>query len=68
MDGYEQHPCGRPLGMVFDTLGNNLIVAHSYLGIFLVDIDTGKKSHLVKNDDIIGEKVRRIGIIFKLIP
>lgn len=59
MDPYESYPCGRPLGMVFDTLGNNLIVAHSLLGIFEVNLETGEKKHLVKNDEVIGEKVSR---------
>jgi hypothetical protein len=58
MEPYESHPCGRPLGMEFDTLGNNLIVSHSYHGIFEVNIDSGEKIHLVKNDEVIGENVR----------
>ena len=58
MDPYESVACGRPLGMDFDTLGNNLIVSHSYLGIFEVNIESGEKKHLVKNDEVIGENVR----------
>ena len=58
MDSFESVPCGRPLGMDFDTLGNNLIVSHSYHGIFEVNIDSGEQKHLVKNDEVIGENVR----------
>lgn len=58
MEPYESVPCGRPLGMNFDTLGNNLIVSHSYHGIFEVNIETGEKTQLVKHDEVIGENVR----------
>lgn len=50
-------PCGRPLGMAFDTLGDFLIVMHSSLGIFEVDLKTGQKNNLVDADKVIGVKV-----------
>lgn len=34
--------CGRPLGLAFDTKGNNLIVMDSATGIFELNIDTNK--------------------------
>ncbi|KAG5679181.1 hypothetical protein PVAND_008770 [Polypedilum vanderplanki] len=52
---YELIPCGRPLGMNFDTLGNNLIVMHSYDGIYEVNLDSGDKKLLVSRDTIIGK-------------
>jgi hypothetical protein len=43
--------------MVFDTLGNNLIVAHSSKGIFEVNLDSGKIKQLVLENQVIGETV-----------
>lgn len=57
-DSDESSPCGRPLGMAFDTIGDNLIVMHSLQGVFEVDLKTGKKNQLVSESDIIGNKVR----------
>ncbi|CRL06686.1 CLUMA_CG019603, isoform A [Clunio marinus] len=50
----DKAPCGRPLGMAFDTIGNNLIVMHTYQGIFEVDLINGNKKLLVSSKDIIG--------------
>lgn len=43
----EEKICGRPLGLAFDTQGNNLIVADAYYGIWLVNLSNGKKTQLV---------------------
>lgn len=52
----EEAICGRPLGMAFDTIGNNLIVADAYYGIWSVDLKTGKKQQLVTpNEELDGE-------------
>lgn len=61
-DNYETFPCGRPLGMAFDVLGNNLIVIHSSLGVFEVNLENGEKKVLVSDDDVIGEDVRILSI------
>lgn len=54
----EESVCGRPLGMAFDTIGNNLIVADGYYGIWLVDLKTGKKQQLVApTEELDGEEV-----------
>lgn len=44
---------GRPLGMNFDTIGDNLIVADAYYGIFEVNLKTGAKKQLIGADEII---------------
>lgn len=49
--------CGRPLGMAFDTLGNNLIVADAYYGIWSVDLATGKKTQLISPTEELDGKV-----------
>lgn len=53
----ENVPCGRPLGMAFDTIGNNLIVMHSLQGVFTVDVTTGEKTQLVSEKDVMGDDV-----------
>ncbi|XP_321354.6 adipocyte plasma membrane-associated protein Hemomucin [Anopheles gambiae] len=50
---YSERVCGRPLGLDFDTKGNNLIVADPYLGIWQVHIKTGDKKLLVPKDKAI---------------
>uniref|UniRef100_A0A182S9V2 Strictosidine synthase conserved region domain-containing protein n=1 Tax=Anopheles maculatus TaxID=74869 RepID=A0A182S9V2_9DIPT len=52
---YSERICGRPLGLDFDTKGNNLIVADPYLGIWQVHIKTGEKKLLVSKDKAIIE-------------
>uniref|UniRef100_A0A182M2S7 Strictosidine synthase conserved region domain-containing protein n=1 Tax=Anopheles culicifacies TaxID=139723 RepID=A0A182M2S7_9DIPT len=52
---YSERICGRPLGIDFDTKGNNLIVADPYLGIWQVHIKTGEKKLLVSKDKAIIE-------------
>ena len=53
----EKVPCGRPLGMEFDTISDSLIVMHSFQGIFQVDLKTGSKKQLVSEKEIIGVEV-----------
>lgn len=53
----EEHICGRPLGMAFDTQGNNLIVADAYFGLWEVNLDTSEKKQLVSPNQVIGVKV-----------
>lgn len=45
--------------MEFDTIGDNLIVMHSYSGVFEVDLKTGEKKQLVSEKDVIGDEVRQ---------
>lgn len=54
----ENIPCGRPLGMAFDTISNSLIVMQSLQGVFAVDLTTGEKTQLVHEKDVIGDVVR----------
>lgn len=53
----EEHICGRPLGMAFDTQGDNLIVADAYYGIWEVNLKTNEKKQLVSPDQVIGVNV-----------
>lgn len=43
--------------MAFDTLGNNLIVADAYYGIWSVDLGNGKKTQLVTPNEELDGKV-----------
>ncbi|XP_053681052.1 adipocyte plasma membrane-associated protein Hemomucin-like [Anopheles nili] len=52
---FSERICGRPLGMDFDTKGNNLIVADPYLGIWQVHIKTGELKLLVSKTNAIIE-------------
>ncbi|XP_065079214.1 adipocyte plasma membrane-associated protein Hemomucin [Ochlerotatus camptorhynchus] len=52
----EEEICGRPLGLAFDTQGNNLIVADAYYGIWLVDLINGDKIQLVSRDVVLDGK------------
>jgi adipocyte plasma membrane-associated protein len=53
----EEHICGRPLGLAFDTQGDNLIVADTYYGLWEVDLKTNQKKQLVKPETNIGINV-----------
>lgn len=53
----EEDICGRPLGMAFDTQGDNLIVADTYYGLWEVDLKTNQKKQLVKPETTIGVNV-----------
>lgn len=56
----EEEVCGRPLGLAFDTQGNNLIVADGYYGIYEVNLANGDKKQLVSRDVILdGKTVNR---------
>lgn len=55
----EEHICGRPLGLAFDTQGNNLIVADAYYGLWEVNLKTNQKKQLVTPDQVIGVNVRQ---------
>lgn len=61
---YEEQKCGRPLGMDFDTIGNNLIVADAYYGIWQVDITNGKKKLLISPNQELDGKIKRKAKIF----
>ncbi|XP_062706485.1 adipocyte plasma membrane-associated protein Hemomucin-like [Aedes albopictus] len=65
---YHERECGHPLGIAFDTQGNNLIVIEPYFGIYQVQIKTGQKKLLVPLDQIIegGKKSRKPGIPMNL--
>ncbi|XP_005175371.2 adipocyte plasma membrane-associated protein Hemomucin [Musca domestica] len=52
----EESRCGRPLGLAFDTQGNNLLVADAYYGIWQVDLDSHKKKLLVSPQQVLPGK------------
>lgn len=55
----EEDVCGRPLGLAFDTQGNNLIVADAYYGIWEVNLANGDKKRLVSRDLVLDGEVKR---------
>lgn len=61
---FEESRCGRPLGMAFDTLGNNLIVADAYYGLWEVDLSNGKKKLLISAQQELDGKIKRKAKIF----
>ncbi|XP_034662395.1 adipocyte plasma membrane-associated protein isoform X2 [Drosophila subobscura] len=63
-DIYEESRCGRPLGLAFDTQGNNLIVADAYYGLWQVDLKTNKKTLLVSPAQELDGKVKRPAKVF----
>lgn len=50
----QEHICGRPLGLAFDTIGDNLIVADAYYGIYEVNLKTAATNQLISTDNEIG--------------
>lgn len=50
--------------MAFDSLGNNLIVSDAYYGIWLVDLNNGKKSLLISPNEELDGIVRIISMFF----
>lgn len=61
----EESRCGRPLGMAFDTQGNNLIVADAYFGIWQIDLVSNKKKLLVSpSQELPGNGVQRPAKVF----
>ncbi|XP_030370522.1 adipocyte plasma membrane-associated protein [Scaptodrosophila lebanonensis] len=62
---FEESRCGRPLGLAFDTKGNNLIVADAYYGLWMVDLTTHKKTLLVSAaQELAGKEIARPAKIF----
>ncbi|XP_076055765.1 uncharacterized protein LOC143033951 isoform X2 [Oratosquilla oratoria] len=56
---WEEHICGRPLGLRFAADGR-LLVADAYLGIFAVNVETGEKELLVDPSKEIAGRVPRL--------
>uniref|UniRef100_A0A8D8IIP6 Adipocyte plasma membrane-associated protein n=1 Tax=Culex pipiens TaxID=7175 RepID=A0A8D8IIP6_CULPI len=56
---FDERECGRPLGIAFDTQGNNLIVAEPYSGLWQVQIKTGERKLLVSLDEVLDGVVPR---------
>uniref|UniRef100_D3TSC0 Hemomucin n=1 Tax=Glossina morsitans morsitans TaxID=37546 RepID=D3TSC0_GLOMM len=64
-DVFEESRCGRPLGLAFDTKGNNLIIADAYYGIWLVDLKSKKKQLLVSpQQELPGKTINRPAKLF----
>lgn len=64
-DIFEESRCGRPLGLAFDTKGNNLIIADAYYGIWLVDLKSNKKQLLVSpKQELPGKTINRPAKLF----
>ncbi|KAH8362784.1 hypothetical protein KR084_000930 [Drosophila pseudotakahashii] len=64
-DIYEESRCGRPLGLAFDTQGNNLIIADAYYGLWQVDLASNKKTLLVSPaQELAGKSINRPAKIF----
>lgn len=59
----EEHICGRPVGLAFDTQGDNLIVVDAYYGLWEVNLKNNEKKQLVKPEEIIGVNVSIIVLI-----
>ncbi|XP_004533668.1 adipocyte plasma membrane-associated protein [Ceratitis capitata] len=65
---FEESRCGRPLGLAFDTQGNNLIVSDAYYGIWQVDLNSNEKKLLVSpNQELPGKDVQRKAKIFNTV-
>ncbi|XP_037943920.1 adipocyte plasma membrane-associated protein-like, partial [Teleopsis dalmanni] len=57
---FEESRCGRPLGLAFDTQGNNLIISDAYYGIWSVDLNTNKRKLLVSpQQELPGKDINR---------
>ncbi|KAH8417708.1 hypothetical protein KR222_004680 [Zaprionus bogoriensis] len=62
---FEEARCGRPLGLAFDTLGNNLIASDGYYGLWQVDLTSNKKKLLVSPAwELPGKSIARPAKIF----
>lgn len=55
--------CGRPLGIAFDTISDNLIVVDSSSGVFELDLKTGGKKLLVSESIVIESTVRSFNLL-----
>lgn len=56
---WQEHKCGRPLGLKFNHKGE-LFVADAYYGIFKVDITTRQYKNIVNSSEPIGGKTPKI--------
>ncbi|XP_017041748.1 LOW QUALITY PROTEIN: adipocyte plasma membrane-associated protein [Drosophila ficusphila] len=64
-DIYEESRCGRPLGLAFDTQGNNLLIADAYYGLWQVNLENHKKTLLVSPaQELAGKSINRPAKIF----
>ncbi|XP_017083073.1 adipocyte plasma membrane-associated protein-like [Drosophila eugracilis] len=62
---FDDDLCGYPVGLAFDTIGNNLIIADAHYGIWQVSLDTKEKTNLVSPEEILpGKGVNRPGKLF----
>lgn len=67
-DIFEEARCGRPLGLAFDTQGNNLIVADAYYGIWQIDLNTNQKKLLVSpHQEQPGKDIQRKAKLFNTV-
>ncbi|XP_053945808.1 adipocyte plasma membrane-associated protein Hemomucin [Anastrepha ludens] len=65
---FEESRCGRPLGLAFDTKGNNLIVSDAYYGIWEVNLNTNQKKLLVSpQQELPGKDINRKAKIFNTV-
>lgn len=53
----EEHICGRPLGLAFDTQKDALIVTDAYYGLWEVDLKNNEKRQLLAPETVIGVNV-----------
>lgn len=61
---YEEHKCGRPLGMVHDAARNHLIVVDTYYGIWEINLVNGEKKLLISLETTIqGENPRKPSLL-----
>lgn len=59
-ENFEESRCGRPLGLAFDTQGNNLIAVDGYYGLWEVDLTTNKKKQLISpSQELPGKSIAR---------
>lgn len=63
----EESICGRPLGLAFDTISDNLLVVDAYYGLWEVNLKDGSKKQLVSPDMPIGINVSILLMISVLI-
>lgn len=64
-ENFEESLCGRPLGLAFDTQGNNLIAVDGYYGLWEVDLTTNKKKQLISpSQELPGKSIARPAKIF----
>ncbi|XP_011181078.2 adipocyte plasma membrane-associated protein Hemomucin [Zeugodacus cucurbitae] len=65
---FEEARCGRPLGLAFDTQGNNLIVSDAYYGIWQIDLNTNQKKLLISpQQELPGKDIQRKAKLFNTV-